>query len=272
MNSFRLIYALILGAVALLFSLSCRHENPVKPDPCKGLKPVSADFEVFETSGGGGTRWEYVACDTIIVSDIILKAIEEGADEYLWKVGFSEYKGRSINLSISSEDMRNLSYFPVQLIVKKKPNLACFPKDDGIDTFAKKVYINHQLTPDSSTSLIPGRYRGVRTDLPNDTFVLSIHRGVNPLVPRVKGYIVKNFHNGCNIYATTSGVGSYRVLSMDSGAGIPRVEPKECDSEYSLWVLRGNRLSVKYGIAEKDKNGKYYDPTNTYEFIGTKIR
>ncbi len=135
---------LFITSILVVFLFSCKKEvQPALQDlDCSCAKEVSADFMMEETYAYG-YEWETrIDTDTIYYNkNVVFTALEENA-EYTWLIGSEIISEKTVaryfNQSLAGQTI------PIKLIVKKKPNLICFPEDDGIDTLEKNLYISSE--------------------------------------------------------------------------------------------------------------------------------
>lgn len=154
---------------AIIFSLESCHKDE-KVDPCKALHQTSADFTIMEDHSNiveDDKRWKYYACDTVSSGYTRFTAKDSLADSYEWHIGAGVYNKRSVSLFFPSTLIGQS--IPITLIVTKKPNLNCFPKDNGIDTLTKNVYFLDACV----NSLIQGKFFGYNDIAPKDTFSVN---------------------------------------------------------------------------------------------------
>jgi len=139
----------VLGSLVLVNS--CKKEppcnDPTNPecenyDPCYGKKPVTADFEMSQ-------GWTFVPPDYLDVWNpdvafyrglIGFKLVgyneEDTSVNYTWLLGaevIHEYHFERDFIDTKEKEI------PITLIVEKKPDLSCFPEDDGKDTLTKFI-------------------------------------------------------------------------------------------------------------------------------------
>ncbi|MCU0328681.1 MAG: hypothetical protein MUE53_06790, partial [Chitinophagales bacterium] len=107
-----------------------------KEDPCANAKEVKANFRSDEKMFVGSSLYPYIIpYDYTLLMGSPAFAIDSSVewDSLEWRIGgetiYNEPSFR--RFSVPSGDL------PVTLIVKKKPNTKCFPKDDGRDTITK---------------------------------------------------------------------------------------------------------------------------------------
>src|SRR5258708_1465081 len=96
--------------------------------PCAALHETSADFTMMEDFSylpESDPYWPYYACDTAITKHIRFTAKDSTADSYEWHIGAGVYNTRKVILSFFNTTEKNI---PITLILRKKPNLNCFPK------------------------------------------------------------------------------------------------------------------------------------------------
>jgi len=170
---------LILCAFALL--TSCRKEQPSmnENNNCDCAKEVSANFQMGEKFGD-----QFVELDTIAMpifyndgnpanfqyqTDVYVyfSANIKNAISYEWQVGANSITQSTKDFGLYFSD--TIGTIPVRLIVHAKPNLICFPNDDGVDTVVKYLTIRN-VVPDPLT----GKYSGYNTNDPTHVFTIEI--------------------------------------------------------------------------------------------------
>jgi len=151
---------------ALLLVTSCKKEQPeLTPvnEDCDCASEVSADFEILELETLPQFDPEGTDSDTIYLeSNVLFKAKEEGA-EYTWYIGAevlnTQEVGRSFPSAFANQDIT------VSLVVRKQPNLICYPQDDGYDSISRTFHVQNygygDLTSsyDNGVTLMEGIYR-----------------------------------------------------------------------------------------------------------------
>ncbi len=171
--------SIILFASALL--TSCRKEQPSmnENNNCDCAKEVSANFQMGEKFGE-----EFVELDTIAMpisyydgnpanfqyqTDVYVyfSANIKNAISYEWQVGANSITQSTKDFGLYFSD--TIGTIPVRLIVHAKPNLICFPNDDGVDTVVKYLTIRN-VVPDPLT----GKYAGYNTNDPTHVFTIEI--------------------------------------------------------------------------------------------------
>lgn len=86
---------------------------------------------------------------------------------------------------------------PCHAYLAQKPNSACFPKDDGVDTVTRTLHFWGQCR-----SLVQGDFFGHNEGSPRDTFTVSIRLCQTTPLIRGNGVYVSNLFRGCGrIYA-----------------------------------------------------------------------
>ncbi len=115
--------------------------NYVAPvDPCAGKTEVSADFVIEERISIIGDG-EFISTDTTLKErNIRFRAITEGAVEYKWYIGNEIINQQIVTRFFSSQWTG--SNIPITLVVRKIPDTACFPNDDGYDSITKVFHIS----------------------------------------------------------------------------------------------------------------------------------
>ena len=182
-------FLLIVSAV-LMEQCKCKQcEDPTNPecsnyDPCLGVAKTSADFKIEERTG---SYW--VETDTVErYSRVRFTALQE-ADSYRWLIGADEFNEKSFTLS----NFPYNSWIGVTLILKRTPNKACHPNDNGIDTVYRRFYVwpeGYYLDPSLFRFLVKnpypiyGTYYGALKSSPNNRFEVTL-KDSNAVIPIV---------------------------------------------------------------------------------------
>ncbi|GAB4403079.1 MAG: hypothetical protein OHK0053_27600 [Microscillaceae bacterium] len=163
---------------ASVWAITACKDDP-EPNPCLELAPTFADF-VMEEELVKPAPYEvrYFEVDTIGALNnhfIRFTAKDKLADSYEWVVGSDPrvYTTRSFSLQFT----QGFGNVPVRLIVKKAPNNACFPEDDGIDTLTKVLHV----LPYGQMPII-GEYEGYNLSNPSKIFTIKIFWTTPPLL------------------------------------------------------------------------------------------
>lgn len=172
-----LIKILLLTSVFLLVLFSCKKDQlEIKKtaDPCECASEVSADFVIEEHTGPVSNLW--IETDTTFHNkDVQFRALEEDA-EYTWYIGIETFNTQAASRFFS--DQWKGSYIPITLVVKKKPNKACFPNDDGYDSITKTFFVSqypieYGANQDIEFGSIEGIYRMFSSEL-NDSIDIGV--------------------------------------------------------------------------------------------------
>lgn len=156
-----------LSFFSLLLMAGCKEEppcnDPTNPecanyDPCYGKKPVTADFEM-------SPGWRFVPPDYIGTwhPDVAFgrgligfKAVgydeEDTSVKYTWLLGAEVIHEYYFERDFADTKEKEI---PVTLIVERKPDLACFPEDDGKDTLTRMI----KLLDSPCEALINGDFK-----------------------------------------------------------------------------------------------------------------
>ena len=121
--------------IALFFAVilaNCKDEHPDPEDPCKNAQEVSADFAI-ETKLGD----RYFEGDTVYDLGLVRFRAKQQHDAYKWVLGAETLSTQSFSRSFFPQG----TWINVTLMVKSKPNTACFPNDNGMDTLTKRFYV-----------------------------------------------------------------------------------------------------------------------------------
>lgn len=171
---------------------------------CSCAKEVNAEFKMGEKFGE-----QFIELDTIAMPInyfdgnpanfgyintvyVYFSANTDNAISYEWQVGSNSISQTTKDFGLYFTD--TIGTIPVRLIVRAKPNLMCFPDDDGIDTIVKYLTIRNVL-PDP----LKGKYYGYNTNDPSNYFTIEIDTarvpGTSPTGFFV-GLCMKNLPNG----------------------------------------------------------------------------
>ncbi|MBS1553793.1 MAG: hypothetical protein JSU09_02605 [Bacteroidetes bacterium] len=231
---------------AFMFSLEgCGDE----PDPCKGLKPVYADFKFQDKFSGIDSLF---TIDTVLMEAfqgayykrLIFTASESDA-KYNWLVGE--------NIKTFTEQTFFLDFtqpygsIETKLTVNKAPNKSCFPSDDGIDSVTKRLYL---LEKSNFKYAFEGTFTGHLTTSPKDQFDIIITNfgqspSPDPLDPP----------------------GNYglRVFNLPKGCGRNKVSPSEYSPEITQTTFRNFLIEHKY---TSSPNGEVFPCGEVFTALG----
>ena len=155
------------GALLLLTLSACRDkekERAQAPNPClsQALPVLAFDFV---------DRLGIATPDTAILGDVAFVGPGAPYTTYEWQVGTDPrvFTQKRFGLFFGTANLYRT--IPVRLIARRPPNLACFAKDDGVDTLTKALTI---MPYASASSPILGRFHGANLDAPADTFTVRI--------------------------------------------------------------------------------------------------
>jgi hypothetical protein len=174
----------------LAFFAGC--DNGDDPDPCKGKTLRKASFTIAE-------RVFWYEVDTIQYTDTVLSenTVIFEADtaysnfdfiSYEWKVGTDDRTWTTKKFALFFSEA--FGQIEVRLIAKWRPDLKCFPNDDGVDT----VYRTFTVI-DRDDNPVLGVYRGATQKKPNEIFDVTI--GFDNADD---SYFIRNINNGCNSF------------------------------------------------------------------------
>lgn len=245
--------ATLTSLLVFFLLLACGKEQPpileIAEDPCDCATEVSAEFEILEILAPFG-NWE---SDIRTPTDVILsqknvefKAKMENADQYIWYIGTEVLDTRSVIRYF--DDAQVGQQIPISLVVRSKPNINCFPEDDGYDSVCKTLEVVYKC----DTALMEGWFRVAlegSTDSLDIGFDIRL-RKVGPSAGNCHFVDIYNY-NGLGDTLDHYVAGdylwrSYRFVKMD---GIVAINPynsfyyqAEMDFEnvFHLYVSRGN--------------------------------
>ncbi len=222
--------------LAFVVVSACKKEQP-QPDAslnCDCAKEVSADFKMGEKFGtqfieldtiampidyadGNPANFDYF--NTVLV---YFSADYTNALSYEWQIGNNSTVQTTKDVSLYFNDTVN--HLPVRLIVHAKPNLICFPDDDGVDTIVKYLTIKH-MPPDP----LKGKYYGYNTDNPGHYFMIEIdtttfHNDAM-LPPNLCSLSIKNLPEGKSMPAAINKAMGCATYGFRAVSGIEEVQP-----------------------------------------------
>lgn len=128
---------LLYTAAILLILFACRKEQPemnASADPCACASEVTADFDILERHDQIASS-EFILTDHVLANKSVYFRAKEDDAEYTWYIG--------LDVETTQETWKLFdntwtgSTIPITLVVKKDPNLTCFPDDDGYDSVVK---------------------------------------------------------------------------------------------------------------------------------------
>lgn len=187
------IYGLLL--TILVFAGSCKKKDEVS-DPCKGYQPLSADFIIEQelTRNQNGSLEGLVKAPvhhTVRIGDrSVFLTARQDMDSYEWRIGTDDrvWKTKTVEISFGRPNEK----IKIMLIGKRKANKACGSDSKEVDTVYR--YIETVNFPDFP---ILGKYKGVESDHPTDSFTVALQSRPNtPWDPTIRLY---NFPKGSGI-------------------------------------------------------------------------
>ncbi len=152
---------LLLFFTLVVLTFSCRKFQPEINDPhnaCDCAKEVSADFLMEEASAGSNLPLSfYTNTDTTRQGkDVRFTATEKNA-QVTWYLGQEVITNEPVVERFFGANFAGQS-LPIICVVKKEPNLICFPNDDGYDSIVKYIHVSSHDVADSS-NLLEGTFR-----------------------------------------------------------------------------------------------------------------
>ncbi len=217
-------------------------KDPVE-DPCEGVEEVAADFKMEYSLGLNEDR-KWFEADTILKYRYVrFKALGD-YDSVRWKIGLDP---RTFSEKVFSLQFDNPDVIQVRMIGFKKPNLDCFPNDNGIDTISKQLVIVPK-----EEALVLGDYKGYFLSEPDSSFTLMIKWDTGlPYIHELPKGCVHSPVQGL----ITAGYKNFKMAKFDTGGPCPF--PK------GWGVLKDDTLKVDFNYTS---NVGYFEDT----FIGIK--
>lgn len=160
----------ILMLPFLLLLVACPEEEvPVKPDPCDGEVPFSADFHIYEAHESFPENWVYYDTDTVGIPSVIFHALNDNAN-YEWHLGSEIITERTFTRMYFPIN----EFIPVTLIARRKKDTGCFPDEKEIDTVTRYFY-TLGITEDGcyENNVNEGTFVGYNNDNPDSLFQIE---------------------------------------------------------------------------------------------------
>lgn len=144
--------------LSLTVIVACKKEQPElnteEKDPCDCASEVSADFEIREAlNNSAPSNNMYTITDAILAEKTAYFKAELEDAEYTWYIGADVENEREISRYFPEQWAGN--NIPITLVVKKEPNMNCFPNDDGYDSITKIMRVHDRC----DTNIMEGTFR-----------------------------------------------------------------------------------------------------------------
>jgi hypothetical protein len=161
--------------IILLAQYSCKKVQPdMNSIDCSCAKQVSADFSMEEraTIIGNDIDNYLTETDTILKFKRVKFSSKENDAEYTWYIGNEILHSKTVERFFN--DTWAGQTLPITLVVKKKPNLICFPFDDGYDSITKFITVSSiNLIGSIGESNFEGQYK-VKSPLLPDSIIIIL--------------------------------------------------------------------------------------------------
>jgi hypothetical protein len=215
---------------------------------------VSADFVIEERISAIGAG-EFIPTDTTLKErHIRFRAITQGATEYKWYVG-SEIITDVESVTRFFPEQWAGSNIPITLVVRKIPDNACFPNDDGYDSITKVFHISQYLIEPNP---LGDEDRTVQNGGLQGTYRL-IQEGMQDSIDVGVSFCDNYFGTKIN-FENLDGQGS----NCECNEGIQPANPliKKWSYRYAefglLNIIDDDFCNSTYGILDKRMNGEVY--------------
>lgn len=157
----------IIGTSFLNFSCN-RHEDLIS-DPCLNYQVTSAEFTIEEAYYNRRFESDTVICN----SNVFFRAKQDDNSLYEWRIGNDPriFRTQEVMLYFSSP-----AILEVQLIVRKKYDVRCYPSDDRVDTITKSLVVIQSMPsyPGAPYPSLIGDFKGSYSFSPQIENVVSI--------------------------------------------------------------------------------------------------
>lgn len=216
--------------------------NPECPnyDTCLTAEKTDAHFVIVDSIRPSlGLNAAGFATDTIWpYANIYFRATHPG-QSYAWRIGSDPqtFTEKEFTLFFPTDLTGPV---PIELITTKQPLPACFPGDDGRDTFQRTLYLIDLFAVFDQMPIL-GTYKGFDTDKPNETFTITIEvAGDHP----ADGIHLIDFPKGCDLtgFEPRSIIASWKGFYLESGQGTV------CGDPEGIGTLSpdGKTLTIRY--------------------------
>jgi hypothetical protein len=163
---------LTMSLIALV--TSCKKAQPpmsVLNQGCDCATEVSAAFTIEEmTTGNPNFNWN-TETDSIFGNKNVRFYAEENNAEYTWYIGSEIINTREVKRYFPNSLVGQT--IPISLVVKKQPNLICFPNDDGYDSITNYFTVAQlSLYENYDTTFLEGAYRMKSPLLPDSVDIV----------------------------------------------------------------------------------------------------
>lgn len=245
---------LLLFFTLVVLTFSCRKFQPEINDPhnaCDCAKEVSADFLMEErTSGNNAPLNFYTNTDTTRQDKNVRFTATEKDAQVTWYLGQETFTNvqsveRFFGANFAGQSL------PIICVVKKEPDLICFPNDDGYDSIVKYIHVSNHDVRDSS-NLLEGTFR-VKEKNRTDSIDLTVD--IRPLgglggvvidLYNFDGQGNNNFNNSGMIYLNYREVrfpiNSHYVKILHKLSGEVKIEIVGNSSTFSSFYYAGRQL------------------------------
>jgi hypothetical protein len=150
---------LIMPLIALV--TSCKKAQPpmsVLNQGCDCATEVSAAFTIEEIGSIINPEQYVTETDLVFGNKNVRFYAKENNAEYTWYIGSEIINTREVKRYFSNSLVGQT--IPISLVVKKKPNLICFPFDDGYDSITNYFTVAQlSLYENYDTTFLEGAYR-----------------------------------------------------------------------------------------------------------------
>ncbi|MBS1554012.1 MAG: hypothetical protein JSU09_03715 [Bacteroidetes bacterium] len=183
-----LVLLALLGA--FLFLLEGCGDEP-KPNPCRGIAPLDADFTIKQPISFAIANGRYdtlLATDTVLMGSTVQFEAKHDSMTYEWKIGEDDRTWNTKKVTLAFRDF--YGSVRIRLIGRWSPNVQCFPKDDGVDT----VYRTLTVLQDKDNPVF-GEYEGYNLSKVSDIFRIKLSPTF-PIYPW-EG-VLTNINKGCD--------------------------------------------------------------------------
>ena len=254
-------YTHLIGILSVIILLTACGDGEVNPNPCLAETPVTAEFSIkrllYDVKGMFDITEDLFEVDTVLLpfdgyshlgQDVIFTT-DIKYDSVKWIIG----NDNNVFNKPSTVLYFNEPYGKIDAtcIVYRKPNLDCFPNDNGIDTLTKSV---HVLSDRDFDYPFEGKFEGYNEDEPDKLFTITIKdMGAQPPSSAGEWYGIRiqNLPEGCggseiklDHFSPKIGSRLYRQFVI-TGSG----RSNDCPPLEAFGQIIGDELTIKYSYS-----------------------
>ena len=243
---------LLIFTTLIVCCWHCSCDRKKDPDPCKDIPKSTAEFVSSDNI-------PYIDQDTFLNNNIVFfKAKDTTANSYEWQFGDDPKKYTKSYQQKITFDETALGLIKANLkIIKKKSTYTCYPNDDSVKTYSKKIFFVSQED-------IPylGWWKGSFNNSPNDTFSFEVKKIYDEYTQKYKSISLVGFPPNCDsVSYHRDAWASYYKFVLQPNPNFWNSKPNKCrlftNIVYSKLVghYTNNKILIEYTIDSAKSDG-----------------